>query len=236
MGSGFPFFDIIFLAMVAAFILLRLRAVLGRRTGHQKTRHEKTRNIESILDTADKLPTEPQDGVDQMVDQESKWRDMKPDVSEISQQAQKGLENIQVHDSSFSADIFFSGAAAAFETIIMAFAEGRRDILQPLLDKSVWKSFNAEITKREKVGEKMETTLVSLDKIVIESATIDSRNQAEITTRFQSQQVNILKDKDEKVIDGDRSYVEDVTDLWVFRRDISSPDPNWLLVATLDPE
>ena len=231
MGSGFPFFDIIFLAMVAAFILLRLRAVLGRRTGH-----EKTRNVDGLLDTTDQSPKDVSDAADQITDQGLKWSDMTPGVSDVSEQAKKGLERIASQDSSFKTDIFFTGAAAAFETIIMAFAEGKRDILKPLLDTSVWKSFDAEITKREKAGEKMETTLVGLNKIVIESATIDSRSHAEITVRFQSQQVNILKDKDGKEIDGDHGYVEDVTDLWVFRRDMSSPNPNWLLVATLDPE
>ncbi len=231
MGNGFPFFDIIFLAMVAGFILLRLRAVLGRRTGH-----EKTHDTEPVLDTTDQSSQDVQDAVDPVADQGPKWQSTVAGASEVSEQAQKGLETIAARDSSFKTDTFFSGAAAAFETIVVAFAGGNRDILKPLLEKSVWKSFDTEITRRKKAGEKMETTLIGIDKIIIESASIDSRNHAEITVRFQSQQVNILKDKDGKEVDGDRGYVEDVTDIWVFRRDISSPDPNWVLVATLDSE
>ena len=103
--------------------------------------------------------------------------------------------------------------------------------MKPLLSASVYASFASTIQEREERGETMETELVVLKPPRLEGVTVDD-NRATIDVRFQSEQVNVVKDKDGTVIDGDREHVDSVNDVWSFSRDLTSADPNWILVAT----
>jgi predicted lipid-binding transport protein (Tim44 family) len=224
--EGFQFIDIIILAMVAGFIVLRLRSVLGRRTGHDPREAPDTfgRTPEREADNVVALP-----GV-------RKPRDV-TDIEPMYQGTplEPGLVQVKMADPSFTAARFLEGAAKAFEMIVAAFAAHDTDTLRPLLSPEVFSRFAAAIQDREDRGETMETELVVLKPPRMESVEMHG-NRAEIAVRFQSEQVNIVKDRDGKVIEGSRDHVDSLTDVWTFARETASRDPNWILVATRSVE
>lgn len=226
--EGFQFIDIIILAMAAGFIILRLRSVLGRRTGHDPTveprepRGEETvpRNPDNVVPLP--IPTGRRT-------RESVLSDIEPAYQGTPLEA--GLVQIKMADPSFSATAFLEGAAKAFEMIVAAYARHDTGTLKPLLSADVYARFAGAIQEREERSETMETELVVLKPPRFESITVEN-GHAVIDVRFQSEQVNIVKDKDGAVIEGDREHVDSVTDIWTFSRDLGTNDPNWILVAT----
>jgi predicted lipid-binding transport protein (Tim44 family) len=223
--EGFQFIDIIFLAMVAGFIVLRLRSVLGRRTGHEPPRDRGSKD--TLSQESDNVVPPP--GPHGMRDSTN----LSLDIESIYQGTplEDGLVQVKMADPSFEATGFLTGAAQAFEMIVAAYAAHDLDTLKPLLSTDVYSQFAATIQDRESRGETMETELVAIKAPKLESIEMqDSR--AVVGARFQSEQVNVIKDKSGSVIDGDDDHVENVTDIWTFARDTSSSDPNWQLVAT----
>jgi predicted lipid-binding transport protein (Tim44 family) len=230
--DGIQFIDIIVLAMIAGFIVLRLRSVLGRRTGHEPTRDPRpeegyARGAANAQDNVVTLPNNAQ----------RRGREGALDIEPAYQGTpmEPGLVQIKMADPSFSVGRFLEGAAKAFEMIVAAYARGDTDTLKPLLSPEVYARFASAIQEREERGETMETELVVLKPPKAESITVDG-TRAAIDVRFQSEQVNIIKNRDGEVVDGDREHVDSVTDIWTFARDLSSRDPNWVLVATRSVE
>ena len=142
-----------------------------------------------------------------------------------------GLDTISREDKSFDAKHFITGARAAYEMIVLAYAEGDRRALKNLLSREVYEGFEAAIRERENKGESVESRFVAIDKSDVTAAELRGRN-AHITVRFVSQLISVTRDKSGNVIDGSPERVTDVTDVWTFARDLSSRDPNWKLVAT----
>jgi len=126
---------------------------------------------------------------------------------------------------------FIAGARAAYEMIVLAYAEGDRRALKNLLSRDVYEGFEAAIRERENKGETVETRFVAIDKSDIAGVELRGRT-AQITVRFVSQLISVTRDKSGNVIEGNAEKVTDVTDVWTFARDLSSRDPNWKLVAT----
>jgi len=222
--EGFQFIDIIILAMAAGFIVLRLRSVLGRRTGHEPTEQPgASEPFPRGNDNVVPLPTSP--------GRPAKTTSLDIEPAYQGTPLEAGLVQIKMADPSFTVAKYLEGAAKAFEYIVAAYAKHDTDALKPLLSSDVYGRFSASIQEREERGEIMETELVVLKPPKLESIDVqDGRAVAAI--RFQSEQVNIVKDKDGKVIEGDREHVESVTDIWTFSRDLGSRDPNWILIAT----
>jgi len=234
--DGFQFVDIIILAMVAGFIILRLRSTLGRRTGHDPSSPPR----DTPRDGAPRPGTfgRPNRGNDNVVPMPGARRDQEAmDIEPIYQGTplEPGLVQIKSVDPGFSATRFLEGSAKAFEMIVVAFAKHDIDTLRPLLSPDVFSRFASAIQDREERGETMETELVVLKPPKLESAELKGTN-AVVVVRFQSEQVNIVKDKDGNVIEGDRDHVDTVTDIWTFMRDTANDDPNWLLVSTSSVE
>ena len=224
--EGFQFIDIIILAMVAGFIVLRLRSVLGRRTGHDPRPASETAKPDVFgraQERADSVVTLPGMG------RGRESADIEPAYQGTP--FEPGLVQIKFADPSFYVARFLEGAAKAFEIIVTAFARHDTDTLKPLLSPDVFSRFAAAIQVREERGETMETELVVLKPPKLESAEMHD-GHAIVGVRFQSEQVNIVKDRDGKVIEGDRDHVESVTDIWTFTRDSDSSDPNWILTST----
>lgn len=230
--EGFQFIDIIILAMVAGFIVLRLRSVLGRRTGHEPTRDSRPEEgfARGAANSADNVVTLPNTG--QRRNRENAL-DIEPAFQGTPMEA--GLVQIKMADPTFSVAQFLEGAAKAFEMIVAAYARNDTDTLKPLLSSEVYARFASAIQEREERGETMETELVVVKPPKAEAITADGA-RASIDVRFQSEQVNVIKNSAGEVIDGDREHVESVTDIWTFARDLSSRDPNWVLVATRSVE
>jgi len=235
MSNGFAFLDIIFFAMVAAFLVLRLRNVLGRRTGNERRRPDLfSRRGEG------KAPVESPDKVVRLPDR-GRAKAAKPagaDAEEAGAEGQSpldaGLTQISDADSAFAPGEFVDGARAAFEMIVEAFAAGNRKALRPLLSEEVYDNFTSAIEARENAGETLETTVVGIDGADLIEASMDG-SVAYVTVKFVSEQINVTRDKNGEVVDGDPNHVAEVTDIWTFGRDTRSRDPNWALVETRSP-
>jgi predicted lipid-binding transport protein (Tim44 family) len=227
-------YTIIFLAL-AVFIFLRLRSVLGRRTGRERPPYDPYSARDAVRSPAtDKVVTLPARTAEVAPRPPElpptpgeRWKD----IAESGSAVASGLDAIAAADSGFDAKHFITGARAAYEMVVTAFAAGDRRQLRGLLSREVYDGFDAHIGERESRGEALETKFISIDSSAITAAELRNRT-AQITVRFVSKLVSATRDRTGAVIDGNAEKVTDVTDVWTFARDISSRDPNWKVVAT----
>ncbi len=267
MSDGFQFYDIIFFALIAIFIILRLRGVLGRRTGQQRQRHPDrfARTEQPPEESQGQGPSQGQGEVVQLPDRTRPAREAPQDVMAEDVMAEDvapepaaphpmraakheaapeqddaigglraSLEQIKRADHEFSPRQFATGAQAAFEMVVEAFANGDTATLRPLLGDDVYDEFAAAIRDRMAEGHSQETTIVALDAAEIISAEMRS-STARVTVKFVSQQINVVRDKDGEEVGGGSSLIERVTDIWTFARNTRSSDPNWALIETSIP-
>lgn len=235
MQDVFDIYTIIFLAL-AVFIFLRLRSVLGQRTGRERPPYDPyaareparpaTDNVVQIPSRAPEAARKPDEAPADAAPAE-RWKG----IAEAGSPVANGLDAVAVADRSFEPNHFLTGARAAYEMIVTAYAEGDRRTLRNLLSREVYDGFETAITDREKRGDVVETRFVSIDKATITNAEVRGRS-VQLTVRFQSKLVTATRNKAGEVIDGNAETVTDVTDVWTFARDASSRDPNWKLVAT----
>lgn len=217
MSGGFPV-DLILFAMVAAFLVLRLRSVLGRRTGF-----ERPAQPEAAAGPAPRaLDVEPPPAA-----QAGQARQILPDARSP---AGRALARIREADPSFDASGFLSGAEGAFRMIVEAFAAGDRETLRNLLSDDTYAGFEAAITEREQAGYRQRTEIRSVTEAAIETADLRG-GTADVTVRFVSDQVNMTLDATGQIVGG-ADAVTELTDIWTFQRDLHSDDPTWRLVAT----
>jgi predicted lipid-binding transport protein (Tim44 family) len=227
---------IIFLAL-AAFVIWRLRSVLGQKTGREQPpvmRREPP-------PPARQEPGSPEPGNVVRLPGAAAGRangsgaELAPDrwkgVAEPGSAVATGLDEIAKVEPGFDARGFIEGAKMAYEMIVTAFAQGDRKTLKNLLSRDVYEGFDRAIGEREKRGEKAETTFVSIDKAEIVG--VEVCNQvAHMMVRFVSQLITATRNAEGAVVDGSPEAVVEVTDVWTFARPIGSRDPNWQLVAT----
>jgi predicted lipid-binding transport protein (Tim44 family) len=225
---------IIFLTL-AVVIFLKLRSVLGQRTGRERPPYDPYSARDAVRGaTNDNVVTLPGRGGTESAQKPieatepaERWKG----IAEVGSAVARGLDAIAREDKTLDAKHFVAGARAAYEMIVLAFADGDRRALKNLLSREVYEGFEAAIRERENKGETVETRFVSIDKSDITGAELRGR-AAQITVRFVSQLISVTRDKSGHVIDGSPERVTDVTDVWTFARDLSSRDPNWKLVAT----
>jgi predicted lipid-binding transport protein (Tim44 family) len=233
-------------ALLAIFVVWKLRSVLGSRTGSERPPLDPFQGPRANGDTDGKpaglrpgsgddgkiirLPGAANDPGAQPVRRANDPDRWKP-LAEPGSKAWTGLDAIAAADSSFAAKPFTEGASAAYEMIITAFARGDTKTLKPLLAKDVFDSFAQAIAERERRGERVETTFVSIDKAIAEDAQMRGRT-AQITLRIVSKLITATLDRSGTVIEGAPGKVVDMVDVWTFARDTDSRDPNWKLVAT----
>jgi predicted lipid-binding transport protein (Tim44 family) len=228
-------YTIIFLVL-AVFIFLRLRSVLGRRTGRERPPYDPYSARDAVRSPAGEkvvtLPPRPAEAapprpVERTQPSTDRWKG----IADSGSAAASGLDAVATADPDFDAKHFITGARAAYEMVVTAFAGGDRRQLRNLLSRDVYDGFDAHIGERESRGETVETKFVSIDSSVITAAELRNRT-AQITVRFVSKLVSATRDRSGNVIDGNAEKVTDVTDVWTFARDISSRDPNWKVAAT----
>lgn len=225
MGDGF--FDIILFAMIAVFLVLRLRSVLGRRTGHERPRPNPV--------APRRVPGQASDKVVELPDRRAEPAGDAPFEGQPSDDPlAAGLTQLRIADPSFNAQEFLSGARAAFEMIVGAYAAGDVKTLRSMLNDEVYDNFARVVKQREEAQEKLETTVIGINKADIIEARVEGR-MAFITVKFVSEQVNVTRDRNGEVIDGDPNRVTEVTDIWTFARNTRARDPNWTLVETRSP-
>jgi predicted lipid-binding transport protein (Tim44 family) len=239
--TGFMDISTIIFLVVAVVIFLRLRSVLGRRTGSERppfdpySRRDTARGTgEPKEDTVISLP--PRRASDREApasapDFDTGADDRVKTAAPVTTSVAEGLKTIAAADRSFNATEFLAGARTAYEMVVTAFAEGDRKVLKNLLSKEVYDGFVSAIGQREARQETIEFKFVGIDKADITGAAVKA-GTAQVTVRFLSKLISATHDKSGKVIDGDPVHVGDVTDIWTFARDVSSRDPNWKLIAT----
>ena len=197
MGSSFEFVDIILLAMLAGFIILRLRNILGRKTGHQGKPMSKyfPRGMEVLKDIENNEAIKSGN-----VDEEAKKQ-------------------------------FLKGAEIAYEQIITSFAKGDKKALKTLLEKKLFQRFSEVIDERKSKEIKSETTFIGIKSAkILEFKKIE--NIYRVTVNFVSEIITCVKDKNNKVIEGNPDAIKTVNDVWKFSKNMWSQDPTWYLVET----
>ena len=227
MSDGFAYLDIIFFAMIAAFIALRLRSVLGRRTGHERQRQPENYRPAQ--------PVQPPDNVVPLPERAPVPAGDDSGIADVRDNSVKGgLTAIRLADRSFDLDGFLQGSKAAFAMIVEAFARGDKDALRPLLAPDVFQRFSVAMDDRSRRGETLATELVATRSAEVVAAGM-SGSRARVTVRFESDQINVTRNTAGELVDGDPSRIDQVVDLWTFERDTRSRDPNWQLVETRTP-
>jgi predicted lipid-binding transport protein (Tim44 family) len=247
MGDGFPLIDVVLFAMVAAFLFLRLRSVLGRRTGQERQRPNPF-----VRPAAEQRPGQPPGQAPaQRPEPRGEVRPLprleparpRNDNNDAANDAAgvagstplaTGVAEIKLADPTFDEEGFLGGARVAFEMIIEAFARGDLARLRPLLADDVYEKFAGAIKAREAAGETLETTLAGIRILDVVEARMDGR-VAVVTVKFVSDQINLLRDRAGATIDGDPAKPVEVVDLWTFSRHTRARDPNWTLIATRTP-
>lgn len=222
MGEGSVFVEIVIFAMIAAFLVYRLRSVLGRRTGEERQRPN---------------PYSPRTGApDNVVPLPGRDRPAPAPVTAPGEPLSlaASIDQIGAADPSFDEKQFLQGARAAFPMIVEAFARGDTATLRPLLADDVYDNFARAIRARQSAGETLETHVVRVVDADVAEARMDGRT-ALLTVRLVSEQTNVLRDRDGAVVDGDPNAPETVEDVWTFARNTRSSDPNWSLVETRTP-
>jgi predicted lipid-binding transport protein (Tim44 family) len=210
--------EIVLLAMVALFVGLRLYSVLGRRTGHEQ--QPILRPAESPVADAPAAPI-------------PEIQAERPESSGLvyEEPAAPGLRAIVGADPAFDVGRFLEGAQAAYRMILDAFWKSERDALRQLVGGHVLEAFEHAIADREEQGHRLENRLVAIERTVIEDARLSGR-VAEIEVRFDADVAAVTRDRDGNVIAGTLTDAVPTHDVWTFRRDLRSADPNWLLVET----
>lgn len=215
---------IVILALVALFVGLRLYSVLGERTGHEQQ--------QPIL-----KPADPEARVEHRVSQPTATPAAPVDTGDMAfvPTAGPGVRAILAADPSFDVARFLEGSKAAYRLILESFWKGELDALRPHVDDHVYETFAASVAQRQKDGLKLENRLVTIDQAVISEASAE-RSIATLTVRFEADIAAVTRNAEGQVVAGSLSDAVQTRDLWTFRRDIASRDPNWLLIETDEDE
>lgn len=214
-----PVIQLLVLAGIAVFLILRLRSVLGTREGYERPpepiaspRAEPRRNFDVIEGGAD--------------------HDITDHVPAGSPAAQ-ALAKMKKAEPDFNVTEFLSGARQAYEMIVMGFERGEMDDLVPLLSRDVFESFDEVVQRREREGLKVEANFMGVREVELVNATFDTgRSEAELTVRFVGELASVVRDREGKVVEGDLNVVKQQRDVWTFARRMGTDNPNWKLVGT----
>jgi predicted lipid-binding transport protein (Tim44 family) len=230
--------------VLAVVIFLKLRSVLGRRTGDEQGRLERYKARQEAAQRNGKLPG--QDKVVTLPRREREELDARPGVEptvradaeeRVKEYAAgnvgiaKGLIDIVRSDPAFDLENFLKGAKAAYEIIVTAFAEGNRKTLKDLLNPEVYDGFSGAIAERENRGDQIDQSFVGIKSADIVEAELKN-GIAQLTVKFVSELISATRDKAGEVIAGDPKRIKEVTDMWTFAREAVSRNPNWKLIAT----
>ena len=236
MSEAFDIYTLLFLVL-AVVIFIRLRNVLGRRTGNERPPYDPYTRTEAKRAEANEPVVALPRGRSSRAPVETSGPSMEDIEARLGRHAAKdsplgqSLTALMRADPGFDPGHFLDGAKAAYEMIVMAFAQGDEAELQQLLGNEVFEGFQRAIHEREARGEKVESSLVGIDKANIIEAEVKNRT-AYVTVKFVSELISVTRDADGEVVEGDPKRVREVTDIWTFARDVTSKNPNWKLVAT----
>ena len=219
--GNIPFFDILILAMIAVFILNRLRNVLGKKTGNEddivRNLNAKTKLRETLPDRELKVKTNK--------DSNKSFYNLHED-----RDINKALNSIKIIESSFELEVFIDKAKKAFEYILNAYSANNLKNLKILLDEKIFKDYQKDIEKRIKKKEKFEITIINIKEPIIKHAKVVDK-KAEITLEYESEQIHLLKNNKGDIIEGDSNQILNISEQWTFSRELKSRNPNWKLLS-----
>ena len=208
-----PFIDIIIFAVIAVLLVVRLRSVLGQRSGYEQPQGERpTNRFDDNENDSEVIP-------------------LHPKATDVAPVTLHGLDALRQIDRNFSEKEFIGGAKSAFEMVLTAYAEGDLAQLRRLLGYELLQSFTSSIENRMSAGESLSITLDELrEASILNISVID--HMASITMHFHSVQTRVAKDKNGEPIESEDTDAREFTDIWTFERDLTLSDPNWKLTET----
>ena len=209
--------DIIVLVVLVVFIILRLRSVLG-------TRPENAMSEESARNLFDFIAKESA--------KQANIVDTEATIIGENGTPLSGLDRVLAQIPLFNREKFLNSAKRAFEIILAAFSKGDIETLKMLVHKDLLKKFEEIVKQRKKEGIISETDFIGFENAEITDAKLSKAGIAKIAVKFITEQMNILKNAKGEIIEGDENYIQNITDVWTFERNINSNQPNWLLVST----
>ncbi|MBQ8661411.1 MAG: Tim44 domain-containing protein [Alphaproteobacteria bacterium] len=215
--------DILVLLVVVVLIFQRLRSLLGTRPAEEKHIRLSRESAEKLYHIL-KTESEKQEALNSAAEPE----EITPVEEEPLTEPDKTLRRIP----NFEKERFINSAERVFRITTDAFNNGDAETLEMLLSPKLFKKFQEIIDQRRNDGVSAETDFICFDKVEITKAEITDNQTAKISVEFVSQQVNILRDKDGNVIEGDENYIQNITDVWTFERALNSASPNWILIST----
>ncbi len=213
-----PIIQLLVLAGIAVFLILKLRSVLGTREGYEKPFEQEKpkpsrRSSFEVIDGGPDLDI----------------TDHVPDGSD----AAKALAVMKGKENSFTVNEFLRGARGAYEMILMGFESGDLGSIKQFLSDEVYESFAAVVADREKKGLTIEANFIGISELALHDATFDkATNEGEVSVRYIGELTSVVRDKGGDIVEGDEKKVIRQKDVWTFARTMGSNDPNWLLVAT----
>jgi len=215
-----PIIQLLVLAGIAVFLILRLRNVLGTREGFEKP--------PAALPKDERRRSRP----DLEVIEGGPDRDITDYVAEDSDAA-KAFVGMKAVDTQFNLGEFLQGARGAYEMILMAFENGDLASVQPFISEEVYEAMASVVEDRREKGLNVEATFVGVSEVSVLEATFDRQTrEAEISVRFTGELTEVVRDNAGDVVEGDPSAIKRQRDVWTFARVMGSDDPNWILVAT----
>lgn len=219
---GNSLIQLLVLAGIAVFLILKLRSVLGTREGFEKP----------ALPPDDARPRAARRDFE--VIEGGPDRDITDHVPDGSPAA-KALAAMKMAEGGFSVGTFLQGARGAYEMIVMAYERGDLAQVQPFLSPEVYSAFKQAVDAREAEGLTVEANFVGLRELALVDATFDrDTREAEISVRFTGELTSVIRNRAGEIVEGSPTAVKRQRDVWTFARRMGSDDPNWILVATGD--
>lgn len=214
-----PLIQLLVLAGIAVFLILRLRGVLGTREGFEKpavTQQGPERRRQADFDVIEGGPD----------------LDITDHVAEDSDNA-KALTAMKRVDHTFNVGEFLGGARGAYEMILMAFEKGELDEVVPYISEDVYEVFATVVDERQRQGLTVEASFIGIsDMSLVEATFDDASNEAEISVRFKSEMTSVVRDNGGDIVEGSETEIKRQKDTWTFSRVMNASDPNWRLIAT----
>ena len=220
--NNFPYFDILILAMIAVFIINRLKNTLGKKTGNESDIVEKFTQRKPPLKESEP-DTISEDGL------KAQRKLLKTQKFHSDKNINSMLNQILKSDVNFDMNSFIDGAKKAFEYILTQFSKNDISSLKNLVSEEIFKEFSKQIEQREKVSERLEITVISVKDPKVIDVSVKNKHEAFIKLCFDSEQVQITKDKNEKTIEGDSNQILSIKENWTFSKNLKNKDPNWTL-------
>jgi predicted lipid-binding transport protein (Tim44 family) len=211
--------ELLILFAVAAFVLYRLKSVIGTRTGYEAP-PEQYAPRGADADAGGPVRAEPP------------AEDL-ASMHALPEDAREAFTAMRAVEPGFNLDEFLQGARSAYEMVLMAYEEGDRNLLRDLLAPDVYRAFEGVIDEREAEGLTVEARFIGVRDIRVETAAFDpDTSEADVTIRFVGELITAVRDSENRVVEGDPNEIRRQTDVWTFSRVMGAPTPNWLLTAT----